>query len=123
LRGAAAAAGLRWISEQAARMVALLDSADDRDRAALLREGHALSDALEQVILEATTSPPVLRGARRTLHSEVEAVERLIARASELAVRTGGYEHRAYRLALTVQDLRGGRDRARDLARMLAERP
>lgn len=123
LRGAAAAAGLRWISEHAARMVALLDSADGNDRAALLREAHALSDALEQVILQANTEQPALRAARRTLRSDVEAVERLVAQASELAVRTGGHEYRSYRLAVATQDLRAGRDRIRDVARMLAERP
>lgn|GEM_PF-1320476 len=123
LRGAAAAAGLRWISEHAARMVALLDSADGSDRAALLREAHALSDALEQVIVQAATGQPALRAARKSLHADVEAVERLVAQASELAVRTGGHEYRSYRLAVTTQDLRAGRDRIRDVARILAERP
>lgn len=123
LRGAAAAAGLRGISEHAARMVALLDSADGSDGAALLREAHALSDALEQVILQANTGQAALRAARKTLHADVEAVERLVAQASELAVRTGGHEFRSYRLAVTTQDLRAGRDRVRDVARMLAERP
>ncbi|MDI3305766.1 MAG: chemotaxis protein CheW [Acetobacteraceae bacterium] len=123
LRGAAAAAGLHHISAQAARMVALLTGGDQDHYTALLREAHALSDALEQVIPDAAASEPVLLPAQRARPLPAEVVERLVAQAGELAVRAGGHEHRSHRLGLALQELRDGRDRVRDLARMLAERP
>lgn len=123
LRAAATAAGLLTISERCARMVALLQADRRATPGPLLYEAHALSDALEQVIAEATDAPTSSRAVRRTVRADVRSVEQLVTLASELAVRTGGHEQRSHRLGRAIQDLAHARRRLRDLARGLAHQP
>lgn len=124
LQSAAAVAGAEGVMELCRRIEGLMDGGRNAARTSILREAHALADELERLIADAirqSERATAARTGRRSLRVDGQAVEDLITLAGELAVKSGAHEQRSRRLAQSILDMAGARDRMRDLATWLEE--